>query len=304
MSKKSGSEDDLLKEIERLRSRVAELERTKEKAAEQELQLIHAAKMVTLGTLISGVAHEINNPNHYIRLNAEIMERLWKEISPILKTRAEEDENFRLIGMEYEKIMEKVPLILRGMADGTVRIQRIVESLKSFSNKNTGELNQSVNINNVVKNVLEIAAHLIKKSTDNLTLYIAEDLPNIQGNAQQLEQVIINLLTNSCQALSDKKRGITISTFPDKNRNNLILELTDEGEGIPPEVLPHIMDPFYTTKRDESSTGLGLSISYSIIRNHGGVLKITSEGGHGTRARIEIPIRQKMLKGKNNDLPI
>ena len=107
---------------------------------------------------------------------------------------------------------------------------------------------------------------------------------------QQLEQVIINLITNSCHALPNKEKGIIISTSYDMDSKNIIINIQDEGIGIPSESLKHILDPFFTTKRDYGGTGLGLSVSYNIIKDHGGELSFTSELGKGTTATIRLPV--------------
>ena len=116
-----------------------------------------------------------------------------------------------------------------------------------------------------------------------------EGIPKIRGNFQRLEQVIINLLANSCQAVHDRNKGISVSTFFDREKNMIVTEIADEGDGISPEDMTHIMDPFFTTKRDSGGTGLGLSISYNFIKEHGGELSLESETGKGTTAKIFLP---------------
>ena len=107
---------------------------------------------------------------------------------------------------------------------------------------------------------------------------------------QQLEQVLINLITNSCQALENKEKHIIVSTSYDKDSNRVIISVRDEGEGISPENLDHIMEPFFSTKRESGGTGLGLSVSYSLIKNHGGKLDFISVHGKGTTAIIALPV--------------
>jgi polar amino acid transport system substrate-binding protein len=121
-------------------------------------------------------------------------------------------------------------------------------------------------------------------------------IPAIQGNNQQIEQVLINLVSNACQALENKGQGVTVSTLYDDAADQVSVIIKDEGRGIPPENLQHIMDPFFTTKRDEGGTGLGLSISYNIIKDHGGTLQITSGPEPGATAVIRLPAKSKSRK--------
>ena len=269
---------------------ITERKRAEELAKSQQQQLVQADKMATLGILVSGVAHEINNPNNYILLNAKILSKVWNDITPILKQYYEMNGDFALAGMPYTKAHERIGQLILGISEGSERIQKIVQSLKDFARQDRGELDQSVDINLVVKSSILIINNLIKKSTTHFSVEYGENLPKIKGNFQQLEQVIINLITNSCQALPNKEKGIIISTSYDMDSKNIIINIQDEGIGIPSESLKHILDPFFTTKRDYGGTGLGLSVSYNIIKDHGGELSFTSELGKGTTATIRLPV--------------
>jgi signal transduction histidine kinase len=114
----------------------------------------------------------------------------------------------------------------------------------------------------------------------------------LKGNFQRLEQVIINLIQNACQAVRDTRKGIFVSTAYDENRKGVAVRVEDEGVGMPPDVLPHITHPFYTTKADSGGLGLGLSISSKIVKEHGGTLTFASELGKGTQAEIVLPLYQ------------
>jgi two-component system NtrC family sensor kinase len=132
-------------------------------------------------------------------------------------------------------------------------------------------------------------SNLIKKSTRHFSVTYGKKLPALKGNVQRIEQVMINLLVNSCQALPDDNRSITVSTRYDTKKNSVIVEVKDQGCGMPPEVLERIKDPFFTTKRNSGGTGLGLSISDQIIQDHNGELTFDSNPGDGTTARIYLP---------------
>ena len=240
--------------------------------------------------LFRSVAHEINNPNNFMLLNGKILSRVWDDVIPILKQYTEKNGDFVLAGMPFSKAQEKIGQLIAGVLEGAIRIQKIVQGLKDFARKDKGDLNQSVDINSVVESAVLIVDNLIKKSTNSFSVEYGKDLPAIKGNFQQLDQVIINLITNSCQAIQNMEKGLEIFTSYDRDSDRVIIMVCDEGIGIPPEELKQIMDPFFTTKRDTGGTGLGLSISYSIIKDHGGEMSFNSEPGKGTTAKVIMPI--------------
>jgi polar amino acid transport system substrate-binding protein len=131
---------------------------------------------------------------------------------------------------------------------------------------------------------------LIQRSTGNVRIDYAPALPLTTGNAQQLEQVVINLITNACQSLADTSGEIRIKTYSSRETGEVGVIVKDSGSGIKEADLKHIMDPFFTTKRDKGGTGLGLSVSYNIVKSHGGSLVLTSEPNRGTKAKVALPV--------------
>ncbi len=269
---------------------VTERKEAEEKSRLQQQQLLMADKMKSLGILVSGIAHEINNPNNYILLNSKIISRAWNDIMPIIGTYYKEHGDFPLAGLPYSKASKKIEQLISGITEGSVRIQKIVQSLKDFARHDRGILDQAINVNSVIESALLIMENLIKKSTKHFTVKYRKDLPPVKGNFQQLEQVIINLVTNACQALTEKGQKIDISTSFIKKSDKIVIRIKDEGAGMSEEDLKHIMDPFFTTKRDLDGTGLGLSISYNIVEDHGGDLKFTSKPEKGTCASVILPL--------------
>ena len=273
---------------------------TKRKRAEalaesQQQQLIQADKMASLGILVSGVAHEINNPNNFIMLNGEILSMAWQNVMPILQKYYEENGDFLLAGMPYTRAHEKIDQLISGISEGATRIGKIVEALGGFARQDAGDLDQTVDPNAVVESAMVIVNNLIKKSTHHPSVELEENLPQIRGNPQQLEQVIINLITNSCQALESPQKSLFVSTSYNETSDLITIRVRDEGEGIPPENLNHIIEPFFTTKRDTGGTGLGLSVSYNIVKNHGGHLHFTSRFGKGTTATVMLPVSRRSM---------
>ena len=274
---------------------ITKRKRAEELAESQQQQLIQADKMASLGILVSGVAHEINNPNNFIMLNGEILSMAWQNVMPILQKYYEENGDFLLAGMPYTRAHEKIGQLISGISEGATRIGKIVEALGGFARQDAGDLDQEIDPNAVVESAMVIVNNLIKKSTHNPSVELEENLPKIQGNPQQLEQVIINLITNSCQALQSPQKRLFVSTSYNKTSDLITIRVRDEGGGIPPENLNHIIEPFFTTKRDTGGTGLGLSVSYNIVKNHGGHLHFNSRFGEGTTATVMLPVSRRIM---------
>lgn len=257
-------------------------------AWQREQDLVKADKLSSLGTLVSGVAHEINNPNNFIILNAGNIRDVWASASLILESAYNGGDRFDLAGVDFRDARHDVPRLIQGIIDGAERIRVIVDNLKDFARPVSPAMNQSIDLNKVVEAARIILANMIKKSCDRFEVHLADEAPVCMGNFQKLEQVVINLVANACQALPDKNRGIRVSTFSSKGQ--VTLEVADEGSGIAEEHLSKVFDPFFTTKRDSGGTGLGLSISYSIAKEHKGDLTISSVVGRGTVARLSLPL--------------
>ncbi|MBT4484822.1 MAG: hypothetical protein HOC71_14215 [Candidatus Latescibacteria bacterium] len=273
-----------------LEQEIRDREKAEEESRHKQQQLLQADKMASLGILVSGVAHEINNPNNFILLNSEMLSKAWKDLIPVLKEHYEKDGEYDIAGIPYTDAQERIKYLISGITDGAKRIEKIIQGLRSFSRLEAGEQKERIDINAVVDAAILITNNLIKKSTNHFDVSYGQNLPLINGNFQRLEQVIINLITNACQALQDKNQDLLIKTNFDNALRRNIIEIRDEGVGILPDQLNYIMDPFFTTKRDSGGTGLGLSISYSILQDHGGELNIESEPGKGTTATVSLPV--------------
>lgn len=249
-------------------------------------QLIHADKMASLGTLVSGIAHEINNPNNFIMLNIHLLQKIWEDTKPILNQYYEEYGDFALGGMSYKAFTEKIDNSYKSIEVGAERIKKIIDNLTNYA-KNPDHEYKKISLNEVAEVAISITGNFIKKSTKYFQANYSDGSPLVKGNSNRLEQVVINLINNACQSLRSTDEKVTLSIF--EENNTCIIEVLDEGEGINEQDLNNIFDPFYTTKREKGGTGLGLSISYNIILNHGGELKIESQKNIGTRARIYLP---------------
>jgi len=257
-----------------------------EKARLRQEQLFRAAKMVSLGTLVSGVAHEINNPVTSTLLNTQTLRKVWDGVLPILDERSRNEGDFRLGGMTYQGIRERMPMLLSHIEDGTRRVRDIVTDLKDFARETPAERSDDIDLNEVVLKAVGLVSNLIKKSTNDFAVDYTPNPPVFKGNAQRIEQVVINLVVNACQAISDSERAVRVRTGRDPDEACVFVEVRDEGIGVAPEVMQQIKDPFFTTKRDAGGTGLGLAISDRIVRDHEGKMTFISEQGKGTTVRV------------------
>jgi signal transduction histidine kinase len=256
-------------------------------------ELIQAGKMASLGVLVSGVAHEINNPTGLILYNLPLLRNAYRVTETELESRFQESGDFPIGGLRYSELREEIPRMFDEMQGGANRIKRIVEDLKDFARKDTSNLNELVDLNLVVQTAVRLLDSTIRKSTSHFNAHYQDNLPRIRGNAQRIEQVVVNLLLNACQSLPSPDRGIFLSTCLDGEHGMVMLYIQDEGIGIPPENLANLTDPFFTTKRESGGTGLGLSVSAGIVKEHRGKLEFTSNPGEGTTAVLTLPAPER-----------
>jgi PAS domain S-box-containing protein len=280
---------------------ITERKKAEEQAKIHQQQLMHASKMVALGTLVSGVAHEINNPNNFIMLNSPILKEAWDDAMRILEKYYAENGDFLIGGMNFTEMRKNIPNLFSGISDGAKRIKQIVDDLKNYVRDDTADLTQTVDIAEVLKSAVALLSNMIKKSTSRFAIEYGKNIPVLKGNFQRLEQVMINLIQNACQALPDAQKGIFISVQFNQEKSTVVIKVRDEGTGMSPETLLHLTDPFFTTKHDSGGVGLGLSISSKIVEEHGGTIHFESEIGAGTIATISLPVNREnqTMKGKH-----
>jgi PAS domain S-box-containing protein len=269
---------------------VTKRKRMEEQARRQQEQLVQTEKMAALGILVSGVAHEINNPNNFIMLNVPTLHDSWASVVPVLDRYYEQNGDFLVGGVYYSTMRKHVPELFNCILAGANRIKNIVQELRDFARESDATQMELVDMNAVVKSSLTLLENMIKKSTDHFSVDYCDKIPKTRGNFQRLEQVVINLIQNACQSLPDKDKTIYVSTRCDLKKKRVVLEIGDQGSGIPSEIQKHIMDPFFTTKREKGGVGLGLSISSKIINEHKGIMEFKSKPGAGTIATIELPM--------------
>ncbi|MEA3544836.1 MAG: PAS domain S-box protein, partial [Thermodesulfobacteriota bacterium] len=260
-------------------------------------EILKRARLASLGELSAGVAHEINNPNALILYNSDILTAVFKDLLPWLKENQLQTAGQLFGGLSYRDAIEEIPLLLPAIHDAAQRIKRIVDDLRDFSRQDSSAADEAVDVNLVIQSAIRLANNTIKKATDCFELHLTAALPAVSGVKGRLEQVVINLLLNACQALESRSQKITVTTQYAADTDQLQVLVADEGEGVPAEVAAHILEPFVTTKREQGGTGLGLSVSARIVKEHHGELKFTSSPGKGTIFTLSLPTRKEINHG-------
>ena len=272
---------------------IAERRHAEEELRLNQQQLLQADKMAALGVLVSGVAHEINNPTGLILLEVPTLKRFHTDAVKVLERYYQENGDFSCGGLPYSRMREEIPRSLEKLQDAGKRIKRIVDDLKDFARQGDSACNEIVDLNDVAQAAVRLVEPTIRKATVHFSAGYGTSLPTFRGNVQRIEQVLVNLILNACQALPDTGRAIELSTWHDPERGLVLFRLRDEGSGISPENLVRLTDPFFTTKRDMGGTGLGLSVSAGIVKEHGGTLEFDSPPGGGTTVTLALPVYEE-----------
>ncbi|RII28633.1 MAG: histidine kinase [Geobacter sp.] len=280
--------DELAREVAERKLALEELRRHQDR-------LVQADKMASLGILVSGVAHEINNPNGLLLLNLPILRDVYADALQELEELYQREGDFLLGGVSYARMRDEIPQMLEEMVHAAQRIKRIVEDLKDFARPDTVAAMEPFDVNQVVQAAVRLVEPSLRKATTRFAATYGERLPRVCGNSQRIEQVVINLLINACQSLPANDRAITLSTAYEQAGGNVTLTVRDEGIGIPPEHFSHLTDPFFTTKRESGGTGLGLSISAGIAQEHGGEIIFSSPPEGGTTVKLVLPAMKEVI---------
>ncbi|MCX6170358.1 MAG: ATP-binding protein [Ignavibacteriales bacterium] len=258
-----------------------------------EAQLLQSYKLASLGKLVAGVAHEINNPNTFILGNLKIIQEAFHDIFPILEENYARNKELKIARLNYGLFKENISTLVDDMINGANRTKKIVGDLRNFAKKDDGSLTDQVDLNYIIKNNLTLTSKHVKKFAD-LEIDLDENLPTFEGNSNKLEQVILNLVMNASEAIESENGLIKIKTGYDGKKNEVLLIVEDTGCGMDENTIKNIFDPFFTTKRNCGGTGLGLSITYGIIKDHHGKIEVDSKIGTGTKFTIRFPVNQNV----------
>jgi two-component system NtrC family sensor kinase len=268
-----------------LEKKIQEMELTNKELQETQAQLVHSSKMVSLGQLVAGIAHELNNPIGFIYSN---MTHLKEYSEKLIHLTEVAEKNPALLSTEkkkaeYDYIVQDLPRLIKSCEDGARRTRDIVIGLRNFSRLDEAQVKE-MDITDSIKNTLDLLSGELKNRIEVKTELA--NLPEIKCYVSQINQVLMNLLTNAAQAIEGQGK-IWIKTSKSGNMANISIK--DSGQGISQKNLEKIFDPFFTTKPVGKGTGLGLSISFGIIKKHGGDIKVHSKVGEGTEFIVSIP---------------
>ena len=269
---------------EALKQKNEELQQTLLKLKETQQELLMQSKMASLGNLVAGVAHEVNNPIGAVNSSADVSIRCIDRLYQLLETSQSLDELNN--NHQFRQLLTFLRENNQIMLTAGDRIAKIVRSLKNFARLDEAEL-QEANLHDGLESTLTLVHHEIKNRATVIREY--GDVPPVRCCPGQLNQVFMNLFVNAAQAI-EKDGVIRIKTFSDGIC--AYVKITDTGMGIPAENLSRIFDPGFTTKGVGVGTGLGLSISYNIIRNHKGEIRVESQVGRGTEFTLKLPIHE------------
>jgi len=241
-----------------------------ERQAVDQAQILHQDKMMSLGRLAASVVHEINNPLSGILNYSRLMSKILKK-GPLEKDKS---DKFK----QYLELVETE----------TERCAQIVSNLLAFSRKSPPAMGP-VQIQELLQKCISLSQHKLELQNIALTTSFQPNLPAVQGDANQLQQCIINLIFNAIDAMSEGGT-LHIKSHHDADKTHILIAISDTGAGIPENNLPHIFEPFFTTKQEGYGVGLGLSTVYGIIEHHNGQIDVKSRTGHGTTFFIRLPV--------------
>jgi signal transduction histidine kinase len=273
-----------------------QIKRAYKELKETQSMMVHNEKMRSLGQLVAGVAHELNNPINFIYGNLAHLKNYTNDLVEII-TEYEEiqknlpAENFKQVekikeDIDYQFIVEDLASLIKSCTEGAERSKQIILDLKNFSRLDEAMVKE-VNIHEGIDSALNILNNKHKGKVSIIKEY--GEISQVTCYAGQINQVFMNVIDNAVQAIPHDQGQVTIRTRQE-NGGIVVVEIEDNGSGIPDEVLPKIFDPFFTTKAVGEGTGLGLSICYKIIKSHNGKMEVESEKGKGTKFIIKIPV--------------
>lgn len=280
----------------KVQERTQELENANKELKSTQVMMVHSEKMRSLGELVAGITHEINNPINFIHGNMTHLQNYSKALIELIdlyesmEVDLSEDKKQELKALkdkiELSFIKDDLPMLIKSCKEGTERTKNIILDLKNFSRLDEMVVN-SIDLPKEIDTTLNILSNKMKGKVEIIKEY-EHDIPLVEGYGGQLNQVFMNILDNACYAIKEKGN---IYIRLKKTQKDVIMEFEDTGCGMNKEQAEKIFDPFFTTKPVGSGTGLGMSISYKVIQKHNGAISVDSVEGKGTTFKIQIPIK-------------
>lgn len=282
-----------------------QLQRVNINLKETQQQLVQNEKLVSMGQLAAGLAHEVNNPIGFVCSNLETLKNYVGTYDQLLilinQAMSAEDETVKnklqtdiqsiIIDQDMQFVSEDMDVLLSDMEEGLQRVTDIVQNMSVFARVDSDH-KQLFDINDCIRSTYKMVEKQVSEKAE-IRLELS-DLPHIEINVGKINQVFTNLIINAAQAIESNKQGVILvsSRVVDKQ---ILIYVSDTGCGIEPSALKKVFDPFYTTKKEGEGTGLGLAISYDIIKEHNGDLAVSSDLGNGSQFTITLPLTNALL---------
>lgn len=253
---------------------------------EEQHRLSVADRLTSISILTAGVAHEISNPNHVVTLQAAFLRKAIGELASVIDELTDQ-EDILIAGLPPGEVTEQLLSSIGDIESCAAHIDMVVKDLRTVAKGGRESGSAWVDVVDLCAATVRLAEPLVRGFTDNMRTELADDVPRVWGNRSELQQVMLNLLHNACQALRRSEEAVVVRVY--EKGDDVVVEVSDEGRGMSEEDLARTTEPFFTTKRDGS--GLGLAICAQIIANHGGALDISSQLGSGTTVSVRLPVR-------------
>ena len=255
-----------------------------------ERQVRQRERLASLGLLISGVAHEINNPNTFISFNLPILKEYLDEVVPIIDQYAGRRADFEVANMPYGEFRQDLFKLIANITHGSRRIDIIVSQLKAYSRIQDAQKLAAADIRSVLNRVATLANSQIKRMVKRFDMNVPAELPEIVTDSNAIEQMVLNLLINACQAADKSDSWVRLKAYMITDKpDTLCIEIADNGCGMDDETLGRIFDPLFTTKGPDTGTGLGLYICHNLVEGLGGTIAVKTTLGEGSTFQVFIP---------------
>jgi len=252
-----------------------------------ERYLLQSEKLASLGLLVAGIAHEINNPNSFITFNIPILRSYLQELLPVVDGYARAHPDFAVCRMPYTEFRQDIFKLVDNLEHGSSRINVTVAALRDFARERGKGEKAQLDLQTVIDRVMSICQGRIRKTAHTFTVEVPAGLPPIFSDPVALEQILVNLLINAAQALDKEDSWIKLQVaLGEAREERFIIEVSDNGCGMDAATREKIFDPFFTTKPAGAGTGLGLSIVHRLVEELGGRIEVRSEPGQGTTFRL------------------
>ncbi len=255
-------------------------------------QLMRLNRANNSAFFLSGFSHTFNNPLNSIQLASDLLKNYTQDINALLDELNEEPEHLPA-GFQKEccRILTDIPILTQGISDSVTRLKHCSSWLSEFSGRGAIAGLYGIDLNWLISHCASMTQHQISVYTNIFRLDLEPDLPVLQGNAEQMLQVILSLLMNALLSLPDRSAAVVLTTTYDRAAGSVQMCMRDEGNGISSDIFPEILEPFFSTWSEHGCMGLGLTVADQIVRSHGGKLSIDSEFGKGTSVIVSLPVQ-------------